>query len=232
MASGAAALRYWERRQEVASHNLANVSTDGFKGERVFSQMVENGLPVADAMTNFTPGAINPTGNPYDLTIEGRGFFVVQTTNGERLSRGGSWQIANDGTLVNASGNAMLGEKGVIRINATDMQEIDKLEISRGGGVRINGREIDRLRLETIPDGTDLDREGAGLFIPPTTRTPMDADATVVRQGALEESNVTPIGEMVDMIAIQRAYSAVQKAITTLDSARGIAVTELGRPTN
>jgi flagellar basal-body rod protein FlgF len=54
----------------------------------------------------------------------------------------------------------------------------------------------------------------------------------VVRQGALEESNVTPVSEMVDMISIQRAFTAVQKAMTTLDTARGIATTELGRPAN
>jgi flagellar basal body rod protein FlgG len=56
--------------------------------------------------------------------------------------------------------------------------------------------------------------------------------ATVVRQGALEESNVTPVSEMVDMISIQRAFTAVQKSMTTLDAARGIATTELGRPAN
>ena len=54
----------------------------------------------------------------------------------------------------------------------------------------------------------------------------------VIRQGALEDSNVTPVSEMVDMITIQRAYTAVQKAMSTLDSARGIVTTELGRPAN
>jgi flagellar basal-body rod protein FlgG len=58
----------------------------------------------------------------------------------------------------------------------------------------------------------------------------MDPDARVVRQGVLEESNVSSVSEMVDMISIQRAYGAVQKAMTTLDAARGIATTELGKP--
>jgi flagellar basal-body rod protein FlgF len=230
MMSGAAALRYWERRQEIASHNLANVSTNGFKGERVFARMVEGGLPVPDAVTDFESGTLSPTGNPYDVAIEGRGFFVVQTANGERLWRGGTLQVRNDGVLVDTAGHELLGEHGVIRLSANGMQEIDSFEISRNGVVRVNGKEIDRLRLETIADKVDLDREGAGLFIPPAQRTPLGDESDVVRQGTLEESNVTPISEMVDMIAIQRAYSAVQKAISTLDATREVAVTELGRP--
>ncbi len=232
MASGAAALRYWERRQEVTSHNLANVSTDGFKGERVFSRLVEDGLPVPDAVTDFKPGTIKPTGNPYDLTIEGDGFFVVKSENGERLSRGGSLQFSEQGTLVDASGNEILGKNGPIRLATKGLHEISSFEITRSGAVRVDNQEIGQLRLETIPKGAQLTREGSGLFVPPAQRTPLRGDTTSVRQSALEESNVTPVTEMVDMIAIQRAYAAVQKAITTLDAARGIAVTELGRPSN
>jgi flagellar hook-basal body protein len=82
MSSAAAALRYWERRQEVASNNLANVSTEGFKGQRVFARMVEGALPAADAVTDFTPGPLSTTGNPSDVAIEGRGFLVVKTPSG------------------------------------------------------------------------------------------------------------------------------------------------------
>ena len=96
----------------------------------------------------------------------------------------------------------------------------------------VDRAEVGRLRLETAPDNASLTREGSGLFVPPDKRTRMDADAQVVRQGALEESNVSSIGEMVDMISIQRAYGAVQKAMTALDATRGIATTELGRPAN
>ena len=58
----------------------------------------------------------------------------------------------------------------------------------------------------------------------------MAAADRLVRQGALEESNVSPIGSLVDMIAVQRAYASVQKAVTTLDAVRGTAVTDLGKP--
>lgn len=232
MSSAAAALRYWERKQEVASNNLANVSTDGFKGEKVFARMVDGALPAADAVTDFTPGAVTDTGNKYDVAIEGKGFFVVQSPNGERLSRGGSLHVDDKGDLVDASGHALLGDHGPIQVSDKGGVPPGDLSISHTGIVTVGKNEVGRLRLETAPDNASLAHEGSGLFVPPQKRMPLGDDSPVVRQGALEESNVTPVSEMVDMISIQRAFTAVQKAMTTLDTARGIATTELGRPAN
>ena len=232
MSSGAAALRYWERRQEIASNNLANVSTDGFKGQKAFARMVEGALPAADAVTDFSQGALQTTDNPRDVALDGRGFFVVKTQNGERYSRGGSLQVNNEGNLTDSSGNELLGESGPIRIASRGDSEVGAISISRDGTVTVDKAEVGRLRIETIPEKTSLLAEGSGLFIPPAARTRIDPDARIVRQGALEQSNVTPISQMVDMISIQRAYTAVQKAVTTLDTVREIATTELARPAN
>lgn len=234
MASAAAALRYWERRQEVASNNLANVSTDGFKGERVFARLVQNGLPAADATTDFTPGALTTTGNPYDVAIEGRGFFVVRTPNGERLTRGGALHVDDKGMLVDSSGNALLGDNGPLQVSTRGNVEPTKLEITRTGRVRADGVGVGQLRLEAVASGTALAHAGAGLYVPPaaSARIRIPEDRPIVRQGEQEQSNVTPVSEMVDMISIQRAYTAVEKALSTLDAARGIATTELGRPVN
>ncbi|MGI9091799.1 MAG: flagellar hook-basal body protein [Gemmatimonadaceae bacterium] len=232
MSSAAAALRYWERRQEVSSNNLANVSTDGFKGQKVFAQMVEGALPAANAVTDFTPGPLNTTGNPLDVAIEGRGFLVVNTPNGERLSRGGSLHVDDAGTLTDSAGNALMGESGPVRISTRGNSTPGEIQISRSGAVTVDKAEVGRLRLETVPDNTPLAREGSGLFIPLSKRAKMDGETNSIRQGSLEQSNVSSVSEMVDMISIQRAYTAVQKAMTTLDGARGIATTELGRPAN
>lgn len=232
MTSAAAALRYWERRQDVASNNLANVSTDGFKGEKVFARMVDGALPTADAVTDFTPGAITDTGNKYDVAVEGNNFFVAQSPNGERLSRGGALHVDDKGDLVDASGHALLGDHGPIQVSDKGGVAPGDLSIGRSGIVTVDGREVGRLRLESIPDNASLAHEGSGLFVPPQKRTPLGDDTTVVRQGALEQSNVSSVGEMVDMISIQRAFTSVQKAMTTLDATRGIATTELGRPAN
>ncbi|HEY7897943.1 MAG TPA: flagellar hook-basal body complex protein [Gemmatimonadaceae bacterium] len=232
MSSAAAALRYWERRQEVASNNLANVSTDGFKGQKVFARMVEGALPAADEVTDFSQGTLDTTNNPRDVALDGRGFLVVKTPTGERYSRGGSLQINDAGDLTDSAGNPILGENGPIRVATPGQTQIGALQIGRDGTVTVDNAEVGRLRIETIPDRTTLSAEGSGLFVPPSTRKRLDPDARIVRQGALEQSNVTPISEMVDMISIQRAYTAVQKAVTTLDTVREIATTELARPAN
>jgi len=230
MASGAAALRYWERRQEISSNNLANVSTDGFKGQKVFARMVEGALPTADAVTDFSAGSVHQTGNPYDVAVEGNNFLVVGTQHGERLSRGGSLHVSLNGELTDGEGNPLLGENGPIRVAADGKQQVGDLTIGKTGIVKVDGTEVGRLRLEAVPPGASLERQGNGLFVPPAKRDRVAPDTVAVRQGALEDSNVSSISEMVDMIAIQRAYSAVQKAMSTIDTSRSIATSELGRP--
>lgn len=232
MSSAAAALRYWERRQEVASNNLANVSTDGFKGQKVFATMVEGALPAASAVTDFSQGTLQITNNPRDVALQGNGFFVVKTPNGERYTRGGSLRVSDAGDLTDASGNQILGDNGPIRVTSQGDDEVGNIQISRSGTVTVDNAEVGHLRIETIPGKTTLATEGSGLFIPPAQRQRIDPDARIVRQGALEQSNVTPISEMVDMISIQRSYTAVQQAVTSLDAARQIATTELARPAN
>lgn len=230
MTSAAAALRYWERRQEVASNNLANVSTDGFKGQQVFSRMVEGALPTAEEATDFSPGTIHSTGNPYDVAVTGRNFLVVKTANGERLSRGGQLQVDKDGFLTDGAGNQVLGENGPIRLDTKGNSDLTSFSITGSGTVRANDRDVAQLRVETIAPKTSLQHEGGGLFVPPAKRERVDPDTNPVRQGSLEDSNVNAISEMVDMISIQRNYAAVQKAMTTLDAMRSTATTELGRP--
>ncbi|HEY8311233.1 MAG TPA: flagellar hook-basal body complex protein, partial [Gemmatimonadaceae bacterium] len=164
MSSAAAALRYWERRQEVAANNLANVSTDGFKGQKVFARMVEGALPAADAVTDFSQGTLQNTGNPRDIALDGPGFFVVKTANGERYSRGGSVQVNESGDLTDSAGHQLLGENGPIRVAARGDDQIGNLQIAKDGTVSVGNAEVGRLRIETIPAKTTLLTEGSGLF--------------------------------------------------------------------
>jgi flagellar basal body rod protein FlgG len=230
LSSAAAALRYWERRQEVTSNNLANVDTTGFKGERVFARLTEGALPEADTGTDTRGGTLRETGSPLDLALTGDGYLVVDTPAGERLTRGGSYHLEEDGRVADAAGNALLGESGPIVVPPGTAA----VEVTGGGVVRAGGREVGRLRMEGVPPGTRLQHAGAGLFVPDASARPLDEsarrDGRLVRQGYLEESNVSALDAMVDMISVQRAYAAVQKAVTTLDAVRGTAANELGKP--
>lgn len=222
--SAAAALRYWERRQEVAANNLANSETQGFKAERVFGRMIDDLLPVADSVTDYGDGALRPTGNTLDLAMEGRGFFVVETANGERYTRGGAFSRDNEGRVVDANGNALMGEGGAIVVSGGDLQ------IDREGVVRAGGAEVGRLRVVQHPEGARFAHEGANLFVPGGAEEPMEPGARSVRQGMLEDSNVNTMHSMVDMISVQRAYASVQKAMVVMDEIRHTISNDIGKP--
>jgi flagellar basal-body rod protein FlgF len=224
MTRAAHALRYLERRQEVVANNLANVNTDGFRGERVFARMLGDALPVADTATDRRAGTLKPTGNPLDLALQGDAFLVVGTADGERLSRGGSFRLDDQGRVADMQGNLLLGRDGPIVPGA------GTLAIDGRGIVTADGVEVARIRIETVPEGVRLQHDAGTLFLPDPARQPADPASTPLRQGMLEESNVNSVGAMIDMISIQRAYSAVQKAVTTLDGIRSTIANEIGKP--
>lgn len=247
MTASAFALRYWERRQEVVSNNLANVSTDGFKAERAFANLVAGAVPEIDTRTDLRAGSLRPTGQPLDLAL-GRedAYLVIDTADGERLTRGGSFRLDEGGRVVTADGEPLLGEGGPIVLDAATADRVREaaagaegapaadpaglVQIDREGGVHVAGAPVGRLRVETVPPGVRLAHAGGNAFLPPADRTPGEPGARDVRQGSVEESNVSTVGSLVEMITVQRAYASVQKAMTTIDGVRGIMTGELGRP--
>ena len=228
LTSAAGALRYWERRQEVMAHNLANASTDGFKGERVFARLLGangEGGPAVQTATDLRAGTIRTTGAPLDVALENDAFLVVQTPNGERFGRGGALALDPQRRLVDAAGNPVLGEKGPIVL-----PQGASIAIDAAGRIAVDGRPVATLRVERAGPGATLAHEGGTLLVPDAGRRAVPAAERRVRQGAVEESNVNPISAMVDMIAVQRAYASVQKAIVTMDEVRGTAASQLGKP--
>ena len=224
MTRAAMALQYWERKQEVVANNLANVDTTGFRAERVFARLLEGEITVADVATDLRNGTFKQTGNPLDFALAGDGFFVVQTPEGERITRAGSFRLDEGGRLVDQNGNPVLGEQGEIVVPP------GTVTVDGTGLLRVDDKEIGRFRIETIPPGSQLEHAGASLFVPPDGMAALPEADRTVRQGYLEDSNVSSIGSMVDMISIQRAYSAVQKTVVTLDGIRETISTQLGRP--
>lgn len=221
--TAAHALHYWENRQKVAAHNLANVETSGFKAERVFARLIEESYVAAETETDFSEGKLTPTGRTLDLALEGPGFFVIETDLGERLIRGGSLRLDEIGRIVDPSGNPLLGERGEIFVPAGN------LDIDAEGIVTVDGQEIDRIRVETVPPGTEMIREGAGRFLADVEPTPIAPIERRVRQGYLEESNVSAIESMVELIDIQRSFAAVQRTVLVNDGVLDTIVNQIGR---
>ena len=224
MSSAASALQMLERRQQVLANNLANASTRGFKSEAVFSRMMGNALAATDTALDLTDGTLSETRNPLDLAVEGDGFFVTSTPAGERHVRGGSFHLDASRTVVDDRGNALLGENGPVVLPQ------GAIEIDAAGAIKVNGRPAGRLRLETVAEGARLQHEGGTQFVPDATRQAMAPDARRIKQGFVEESNVNTMSAMTAMIDVMHRYGAAQKTLSTLDSVRGIATTELARP--
>jgi flagellar basal body rod protein FlgG len=215
-------LQYQQRVQDVLAHNLANASSDGFKGERISAaQLAGGGAPVAHTAMDLRQGALRLTGRPLDLALEGQGFLVVDTPDGERLVRGGGFQLDAAGQIVDASGGVLLGEKGPIVALGRDV------EVEPDGVVVVDGVATDRLRV-VAASADALRREGAGRFSASTTTdAPLD---TRIQRGALEDGNVDPMLGMVDMLSVQRAFASNLDALKTLDAVLGVVTGDIGRP--
>lgn len=224
MTSAAAALQMLERRQQVLANNLANASTRGFKAETAFSRIMGDAIAATDTALDLSEGTLTETHNPLDLAIEGEGFFVTQTPAGERLVRNGSFRLDPDRRLVDDHGDPVLGDDGPI-VLPPGMVEVDS-----SGLVKVNGKPAQRLRLERVPEGTQLEHEGGTRFVPVATRQSIPPAERAVRQGFVEESNVNPMEAMTAMLEVLHRYSAAQKTLSTIDAVRGIAVSDLAKP--
>lgn len=219
----ARALGYWERRQEVVANNLANTETPGFKGERVFAQLLADRSVVPGEQTDLQAGPVRQTGRPLDVMVGGDGFLVVQTNAGERLRRGGSLSLDATGTLVDEQGRPVLGEDGPIVLPP------GTVKIDGDGMVRVDGHELAQLRVERPSAPANLTHEAGAVFADSGTSTSVPSGQRQIRQGALEDSNVNSLDALVDMLNIQRNYAAVLKGVNVMDDVMDTVANRLGR---
>lgn len=221
------------RHLETASQDLANVNTAGYKRQRLaFSEVLAKKVPpddrpgglvaIASQRTHFGQGQLYGTGNPFDLALEGDGFFIVQTGRGERYTRNGSFTLKADGTLITPQGDAVLGEGGPLVISG------NKIEVGADGVVRTDGGEIGRLRFVRFKDQRQSVKEGTNLFFAERDNVVQATELRVV-QGSLEQSNVSPVDGMVSLISIHRQFEAYERAMKLMDSATAKMVADAAR---
>jgi flagellar basal-body rod protein FlgF len=226
------------RRLEVTMQNLAYLNTSGFKGQRLaFSELLaatsgperSGGLvAVAEQRTDFSQGEMQPTGNDFDLAIDGEGFFVVQGRQGIRYTRQGNFTISGDGTLVNTFGESVLGEGGPNGEGEPMRISGKKMEVSPEGTVRSEEGEAGRLRVVHFRDPRQLAKEGRGLFRAPDGAAEPAAGYRVL-QGNLERANVNSIDAMVGLINLHRQFEAYTKVMQMMDGATSRMLSEGAR---
>jgi flagellar basal body rod protein FlgG len=220
----ARSLSFYLKWQEITANNLANANTDAFKVDRLAASRspgATNAVPVQ--RTDLSQGRFRDTERALDLAIDGPGFLVVRTDHGERLTRGGSLKLDTDGYLTDSHGAPLLGEGGPILIAGSEV------EVQGDGTVLVDGALAGRLRVANVEEPATLRKEGLGRFIAETPLSPVVEGATRLRQGAIEEPNMDPLLSMVDLITIQRAYSANIDALRTMDGVMGVVTGEVGK---
>ena len=220
------------REMELVAHNMANISTAGFRREGVvFAEHVAQAgtapsvsMALAKArLVDLTQGALTTTGGTYDLAITGEGFFQVATPDGPRLTRAGSFTPSPEGELMTPDGYRLLDAGGApVAIPAGTAA----VKIGPDGTVSADGQPIGQIGL-FLPDDPLSLRQQAGTLFSFDTASP--APAASLTQGMIEESNVNPITEVARMIEVQRAYEAGQSFLQRDDDRTMRVIETLGR---
>ncbi len=224
--AAAAGLAAQTQALELVAHNLANLSTTGYRGQQTTfrSLLAGNGAvssnPLNIAVNNYgvlsgsrldlTEGSLAPTGNPLDVGVTGSGFLAVQSAQGVLYTRDGSFHLTSTGQLVTSQGNAVLGEQGPVTLPN------GKVAISSDGTISVDGVVVDKLQLAEFPPGTNLTAVGNATYYAPSGSAVAAADSSV-RQGMLEGSNVSPTEGVMQLITVQRTTEMLSRALSALD---------------
>jgi flagellar basal-body rod protein FlgF len=219
-----------EQLDHVAN-NIANVTTSGFKTEHLHYFISQQPKPGSDLTPVHTPqlaidysqGAIQKTGNPLDVAIQGEGFFAVQTKGSIVYTRKGDFAITSDGKLVTTSGEEVMGDGGSIVITG------NKVKINDQGVIEVDGSEVGRLKVVAFDNTKALVKQGAGLFRDPGTAIMKKVENPVILSGHIEVSNVQAVKEMIDMVDLQRSFETYQKIILTMQDMDKLSTSRVGR---
>lgn len=205
---------------QVVANNIANASTTGYKSDRaVFAEFIAGGRnnlsdlsmgSLAGHSFNMEQGGLRVTGGRLDLAVQGEGFFLVETPQGQMLTRAGHFQLNEQGEVIDSAGNRVLtAGGGPIAIP----EEATNFMIAADGTISANGAILGQIGV-VVPTGP-LQRSSGTMFTAPDGYAP--AETPGVLQGALEQSNVSPVLEVARLIEVQRAYEAGQSLIERED---------------
>jgi flagellar basal-body rod protein FlgG len=227
------------QRLATISHNLANATTPGFKRDIALTGRFAHTLDALDAGSTRALNANDPrstidqqngslryTGNPLDVALEGPGFFELSAAEGPLYTRQGDFHLDANGRLVNAGGIPVMGTSGEIFLLSGEHK------IERNGRIFEDGKQIAQLKIVQFnrPDG--LLKAGNGQYAAAAGDAPTDARSgdtrTRVRQGHLENSNVSSVNEMVRLIETIRHFESQQKVIQGYDEMLERVIRSLG----
>lgn len=213
-------------RQEfnTIAHNLANISTPGFKRRcNSFSRSLAvqgtgtqeevGGEINLTSAIDFTQGGVLETGRSLDFALVGRGFFVIETPDGPLYTRNGMLRLDSNGQIVDGMGRSVAGESGAITIPSN--VGLSQIVVGNDGNISGGGTAIGRFRLVDFPeDEKELRAVGMNCFQAPPDVKPQAPKDLIVKQGFKETSNVQMVEELVDIMMVSKLYEANMQFIS------------------
>lgn len=242
-------------KMNVVSNNIANASTTGFKKDGVVTRTFDDellyrlndekvigrfgtarnigvlnlGLSVDEIYTDYSTGSMENTGNTFDVAIEGDGFYKVLYTNNDgsqsiKYTRDGSFTTDANGTLLTKGGYQILDKND----QPITIPRNTQIAINEFGRIFSGDELVGELSLTSFEDNKYLNKYGENLYDLTDGAVTTEFKGTVL-QGYSESSNVNSVDEMVQMIALSRAYEANSKMVSVQDTLMGKAVNDVGR---
>ena len=216
-----------QQAMDTIANNLANASTVGYRAEKtVFSSVLADANNsnssaldrainqygvLGDTTLNLSQGALQKTGNELDVAIQGPGYFVVQTANGEVYTRNGGFQVSGKGQLITQSGDPVMGDAGEITMLP------GKVSISSDGTISVNGAVSGKLKIVEFPSSAKISSKGTNYYSADSDQA-QESPTSDIRQGFLESSNVNPILGMVELVTAQRSAEMMQRALNMFNA--------------
>lgn len=209
-----------QEQMNVASNNIANMSTPGYKGTSVIFEDYLNRAKHNDptgikqvsnirTYRDLSQGSLQRTDNKLDFAINGEGYFSVQTPQGQRYTRDGSFSLDANGNIVTKEGYQVMGDSGPLSIP----QGARNIVVGNDGNINTDQGDVGSIRVVNFADGQSLTPEGDNLLSAGQGAVEQPAEKVTITQGSLEMANVNPIIEMNRMVEILRNYQAAQKMI-------------------
>ena len=222
------------REMRAVANNIANADTTGFRREGViFAEHLKpmgreaGTLSMAHArgrVVDLTTAGLRQTGGDFDLGIEGEGYFMVATPDGNRMTRAGAFTADAEGQLVNGDGFRVLDDGGAPVVIPPGTRTI---AVGADGTLSGDGEPLARIGLFDVADPATLQHRGGTLF--EASGEVLPSEDGRVRQGFLEGSNVEPVAEIARMIEVQRAYELGQSFLQREDDRIRAAITSFSR---
>jgi flagellar basal-body rod protein FlgF len=222
---------------DLVANNLANSSTGGYKSDGEFYTLFSSESAGEDASgpssvpmiqrqwTDFAQGLLEPTNNPLDFGLSGKGFFVVQGPSGPLYTRNGNFRFSNTGALITNEGYPLLQQNGQPFKANTALP----LEVSREGEVTQSGKSLGHIKLSEFQNPAGLTKYGANYFTNTTGQDPVDATGAQTYQGKIEASNVSASHGAVRIVGLSRQFEMMQKAITISNDMNKQAIEEVAK---